>query len=564
MTGFFQIFKDTLCETRLAATLGSFLFKGIPKTNKLYKKILQTELEEGIIEMTTRELVKCWNPTFIVPKSDGGWRKILEATHLNNEILPLHLQMHGVEDVKMKIQPMDWLIKLDLKSAFHHLTVYEPHSPYLAIEVEQVCYISKGMSFGTQHSPIFFTEAMNRILAEVRKTWDLRIINYSDDILQLHQDQMILKQQPIQLRAGTETGDNVFRLNLKFNNNGTIYAERSKINELGFTQEISKDNFRQSHELSKISGSNNWNFKFSQKTVQGGFSLSDAPQFSTNMSSERTRMVQDDEITDASTARDVLLDQQEIRKQEIFFDIEHFSRDSSYGCSPPRLRSDFGTENGRSSSSMGPLEKGEREMDQQQQGNGSHFLRSSVFRQLLRTIGNEGNSDTIGQLFDSIQSQKTESSTTTSIWSQESIQDNSIFESICINSIRSKSDQLHSRFSEQIGQFGILKYKPTTCANSIPLVDLRANSGLIRKPVQCGPTSLCINVPEGLECAMDRSIQPYIEKRNSPDSPTYRNDILDFNNIQTVLNYSDCDGSLVARPTLIHNTAKENQRWIIL
>ncbi|KAA6376076.1 MAG: hypothetical protein EZS28_028397 [Streblomastix strix] len=52
------------------------------------------------------------------------------------------------------------------------------------------------------------------------------------------------------------------------------------------------------------------------------------------MSSERTWMVWNDEITDASAARDVLMDQQDRRKQETFFDMEHSSRDSSYRYSP--------------------------------------------------------------------------------------------------------------------------------------------------------------------------------------------------------------------------------------
>ncbi|KAA6361970.1 MAG: hypothetical protein EZS28_042503, partial [Streblomastix strix] len=337
-----------------------------------------------------------------------------------------------------------------------------------------------------------------------------------------------------EMRAGTETRDSVLRLDLEFSNNGTIYAGRSKIDELRFIQEISKDNFGQSCDQSQISGSNNWNFKFSQNTVQGGFPLSDAPIYSTNMSSERTWMVWDDEITDASTARDVLVDQQDIRKQETFFDKEHSSGDSSYGCSLPGLGSDSGTENGRSSSSIESLEERGSAMDQLSQGNGGHFLRSSVFRNTLRTIGNEGNSDKIGRLFDSIQSQKTEGSTTTSIWSQESIQNNSTFGSISMDSTRSRSDQLHSRFSEQIGQLGGLQYKPTTFVNSIYVVEPREHTGFIRKPIQCDYTSLRINRSEELICTMDRSIQPYMGEQNPLDPPTYPNDILDFNDTQTI------------------------------
>jgi hypothetical protein len=92
---------------------------------------------------------------------------------------------------------MDWMTSLDLKSAFHHLTVFEPHRAYLAFEVDGVCYRYKAMPFGTKHSPIFFTEAMNKILTEVRKRSEVRIINYSDDLLLLHQDPVILKEQTL-------------------------------------------------------------------------------------------------------------------------------------------------------------------------------------------------------------------------------------------------------------------------------------------------------------------------------------------------------------------------------
>ncbi|KAA6371356.1 MAG: hypothetical protein EZS28_033116 [Streblomastix strix] len=130
-----------------------------------------------------------------------------------------------------------------------------------------------------------------------------------------------------QMRAGTETRDSIFRLDLKLGNNGTIYAERSKINELRFTQEISKDNFGQSYDSSKISGSDNCNFNFSQNTVQGGFPLSDALILSANTSCERLLMVRDDEISDADFIREIIMDQLDIRETRDYFDLKHFSVD---------------------------------------------------------------------------------------------------------------------------------------------------------------------------------------------------------------------------------------------
>ncbi|KAA6376331.1 MAG: hypothetical protein EZS28_028143 [Streblomastix strix] len=120
---------------------------------------------------------------------------------------------------------------------------------------------------------------------------------------------------------------------------------------------------------------------------------------------------------------------------------------------PPWLGSDSGIENRRNSGNMRSLEECGCRMDQFSEGNGVHFLKSPVFRNTLLTIQNECNSDQIGQLFDCIESQKTESSITTSIWSQESILNISAFGSIDKSCERSRKDQLNSRFSEQIRQF---------------------------------------------------------------------------------------------------------------
>ncbi|KAA6380346.1 MAG: putative Transposon Ty3-I Gag-Pol polyprotein [Streblomastix strix] len=153
-----------------------------------YKTMLQEELQEGIIEEIPKEQVKWWNSTFLVPKPSGKWRKILDASLLNEEIQPLHFQMNGVEQVRYFLIPNDWAVTLDLKSAFHHLIVSPPHRAYLAFEVDNHLYQYRAMPFGCKHSPIFFTQALTLLLKEIRKRTDIRIINYSDDLLLLHQD----------------------------------------------------------------------------------------------------------------------------------------------------------------------------------------------------------------------------------------------------------------------------------------------------------------------------------------------------------------------------------------
>ncbi|KAA6362689.1 MAG: hypothetical protein EZS28_041783, partial [Streblomastix strix] len=192
---------------------------------------------------------------------------------------------------------------------------------------------------------------------------------------------------------------------------------------------------------------------------------------------------------------------------------------------PPGLGSDSGIENGRSSCCMGPLEKGVSEIDQQQHGNGGHFLRSSVFRNKLRTIGNEGNSDKIGH-FLIIQIVQVPGVT------------NCIADSL--SSLDSSGDY---NIGPQLAQILLL------WQNLEPNLNLFANqyNAILPRYVSTDPR--------------DSNAQ-WIGAFNH----TWENEIIwiyqPIPMISQILmtlklqkNYSDCGGTMMARPTLVHNTA---------
>ncbi|KAA6364063.1 MAG: putative Transposon Ty3-I Gag-Pol polyprotein, partial [Streblomastix strix] len=147
--GFYLIFKDNNSQERLKQAIAQSPFQRNQTEMQAYKTMLQEELQEGIIEEIPKEQVKWWNPTFMVPKPSGEWRKIQDASLLNEEIQPLHFQMNGVEQVRYLLIPNDWAVTLDLKSVFYHLIVYPPHRAYLAFEVDNHHYQYRAMPFGS-------------------------------------------------------------------------------------------------------------------------------------------------------------------------------------------------------------------------------------------------------------------------------------------------------------------------------------------------------------------------------------------------------------------------------
>ncbi|KAA6352180.1 MAG: hypothetical protein EZS28_051817, partial [Streblomastix strix] len=100
--------------------------------------------------------------------------------------------MHDLNEVKQIIRLGDWSTSLGLSSAIHHLIVQAESEPYLAFEFQNH-YTYRAMPFGTKHSPIYITTETEPIIQQINMKTEIRIINYIDVILLLHQNKKYLK-----------------------------------------------------------------------------------------------------------------------------------------------------------------------------------------------------------------------------------------------------------------------------------------------------------------------------------------------------------------------------------
>ncbi|KAA6359298.1 MAG: hypothetical protein EZS28_045174, partial [Streblomastix strix] len=113
---------------------------------------------------------------------------ILDAKALNKEIADFNFKKHDSNKVKQTIRHGDWGTSLDISSAFHHLIIQAESQPYLAFEFQNNHYTYRTMPFGTKHLPIYFATAIEPIMQQIRMKTEIRIINYLNDILLLHQN----------------------------------------------------------------------------------------------------------------------------------------------------------------------------------------------------------------------------------------------------------------------------------------------------------------------------------------------------------------------------------------
>ena len=169
--------------------------------DKHFRPLLEEELEQEIVEKISPDQAAYTSPVGIVPKKGGEWRKIWDGRVVNEEQMDIHFRMEGVETVQMLMRKGDWATSIDLKSAFNHLQVSMQMRPFLAFQYEGQHYRYKAMPFGSKHSPRLFTEALSYPMRYIRAHWDIRIVQYMDDLLLLHQDPRKLQLYTLQIAA---------------------------------------------------------------------------------------------------------------------------------------------------------------------------------------------------------------------------------------------------------------------------------------------------------------------------------------------------------------------------
>ena len=122
------------------------------------------------------------SPIFVVPKSDGSWRPVINLKSLNQYVRAPHFKMESIKLVKGLIQEGDWLTKLDLKDAYLTLPVYQAHQKYLRFQWQDQQWQFKVLPFGLNSAPYTFTKLMKPVVALLRRL-GIQIILYLDDML---------------------------------------------------------------------------------------------------------------------------------------------------------------------------------------------------------------------------------------------------------------------------------------------------------------------------------------------------------------------------------------------
>ena len=94
-------------------------------------------VEKGAVAPIKKHQVRLTSPLFVVPKSGGGWRPIIDLRQLNQYIDSPRFKMEGLHMLPSLLQQETYMAKINLKDTYLTVPVAKDSQPFLAFQGQE-------------------------------------------------------------------------------------------------------------------------------------------------------------------------------------------------------------------------------------------------------------------------------------------------------------------------------------------------------------------------------------------------------------------------------------------
>ena len=185
-------FKDS--PPPLARTPVSFptYRAGSPRAHALRQEV-EVMLAKGALEIARDPGPGFYSRLFLVEKATGGWRPVIDLSHLNDFVQLTPFKMETVASVLLSVREGDFLASLDLKDAYFQIPIHGSSRKLLRFMSEGTVYQFKALCFGLSTAPQVFTRVFAAVSAWAHAR-GIRLLRYLDDWLVLSSSEKKAKE----------------------------------------------------------------------------------------------------------------------------------------------------------------------------------------------------------------------------------------------------------------------------------------------------------------------------------------------------------------------------------
>ena len=137
---------------------------------------------KGAVELAPLPSPGFYSRLFVVWKTSGSWRPVIDLSHLNRFVDVSPFQMETIQSVLLSVHQGDWMASIDLKEAYLQVPVHPASRHFLRFVFRDRVYQFKALCFGLSTAPQVFTRVMDPVSA-ILHSMGIRMRRYLDDWL---------------------------------------------------------------------------------------------------------------------------------------------------------------------------------------------------------------------------------------------------------------------------------------------------------------------------------------------------------------------------------------------
>ena len=126
---------------------------------------IETMLTKGVLEIVPERDPGFYSRLFLVEKSSGGWRPVIDLSTLNQFVRQTPFRMETPSSVLLAVSKGDFLASIDLKDAYFQIPVQPSSRKLLRFASNGTVYQFKALCFGLSTAPQVFTRVFAAVSA---------------------------------------------------------------------------------------------------------------------------------------------------------------------------------------------------------------------------------------------------------------------------------------------------------------------------------------------------------------------------------------------------------------
>ena len=142
----------------------------------------QALVAKSAVELAPLPSLGFYSRLFVVWKTSGSWRPVIDLSTLNLFVDVAHFRMETIQSVLLSVRQGDWMASIDLKEAYLQIPVHPDSRRFLRFVALGRVYQFSALCFGLSTAPQVFSRVMAPVSA-ILHSWGIRMRRYLDDWL---------------------------------------------------------------------------------------------------------------------------------------------------------------------------------------------------------------------------------------------------------------------------------------------------------------------------------------------------------------------------------------------